>query len=580
MKNTYTQEELKAALQDALNDNNQEAAAELADRILELEGKTYIPTNMPPMDILEELGQGFKGAADTAQTALRKNMAEQLSGEVLPRTALVRAGVEGLLPAGGEVISSVLQAGKRSIGTLMPDGIEKAVGQKALDTFIAAGDLVATSENARKALKLASESWSGFQAWKNSSPENAELGRTLGNLFDVSLMAVAPSKVSPILPLDTLDTASRKLSIVGKNQSKIERKKTVARLLDPEPLESGKGKVTTEGLLQTKTYNPTSYDVEVIETINNIKDFKPTGSFTNNARTIETAIERTRKELDGRIRSKGNPSVDISEIEKKLNQRLTTLIDSPQFVVSQAVPAQAKAFAETALDFLKKSDGTALGLLNVRRDLDAWAKANAPGSFSPEFENTKRKIFSEIRTLINEEVGAVVPDVNVLGLLKKQREMYSGLDIIDFKAKKEASNLLGRQLGNIERTLGIRFPTTPAAQMATGMMGVSAITAGVGPYIATAGGVGITGALLTKYLKGPTAKENLSFIMRKTSEAIRRTENSAMVEQLKADRLLLIDYFNTVKDQPLTEEEEKEGPLLLEQLYLGMDVPSEDTIPK
>jgi uncharacterized protein YbcI len=567
-----SKERIATALQAALDDNNMEAASELRAMYLSSTGpeesqptlsapETYTPTNMAPEARMRE----FLGTVTPEFQKLRevgqRNLQEFGQGVSDEGATLARVGVEGVLPAAATVAGAVFKLGSRALGDLTPDVLENAVGQKVLTAYSEATNFLENSEEAQSALALAKQGFAAYSKWKQGNPEVA---RDVENLFDVATLMSPATKVSPILPVDVMDTAARKLTIAAKTQSREARKDTVLSMLDPDPLESGRGKVTTEGILGKKTYNPTAGDLEVAEVITNIKAFNPKESFTNNARRIEETIESTRTELDNRILSKGNPKINVKLVGSKIRKDLIDLMNSPEFAVSGAVPKQAKAFNDVALDLIAKSDGTTLGLLNVRRSLDKWAKDNSPAAFSPDYENSKRKIYSELRRSINEEVAATVPDVNVMGLLKKQTQMYNGLDIIDFKAKKESLTVLGRHLGNLERTYGIKPPSTPLAQAATIGAGVSVAASVPGTVILGAGATVLTGALALKYFRGPKAKENIAFLMKQTTKGIKKSENTAMISQLKADRLILIDYLNDIRTQPLPTSENTEEPLLSE----------------
>ena len=495
-----SKERIATALQAALDDNNMEAASlsstgpELSEEALSAPA-TYTPTNMAPEARMRE----FLGTVTPEFQKLRevgqRNLQEFGQGVSDEGATLARVGVEGVLPAAATVAGAVFKLGSRALGDLTPDVLENAVGQKVLTAYSEATNFLENSEEAQSALALAKQGFAAYSKWKQGNPEVA---RDVENLFDVATLMSPATKVSPILPVDVMDTAARRLTIAAKTQSREARKDTVLSMRDPDPLESGKGKVTTEGILGTKTYNPTASDLEVSEVITNIKAFNTRESFTNNARRIEDAIESTRTELDNRILSKGNPKINVKLVGSKIRKDLIGLMNSPEFAVSGAVKKQAKAFNDVALDLIAKSDGTTLGLLNVRRSLDKWAKDNSPAAFSPDYENSKRKIYSELRRSINEEVAATVPDVNVMGLLKKQTQMYTGLDVIDFKAKKEGLNILGRQLGNLERTYGVRLPRTTVGQYFTAGAAATAVATLPGTFIVGGGATVLTGALALK----------------------------------------------------------------------------------
>jgi hypothetical protein len=544
-------EKLLSAFKEAVQTNDvafQNAiAAELSKRE---QPEEYIPTNMKPSDIVEELMSGLGGALSTARGAGQEQLQAMQQGQINPRAALARTGAEGLIPAAVESFMGLGKAVRRTAGSLTPDVIEKPIGQLGLDTLQKATNFIENSDLAQEGLNLLNQSFSAFEDWKRSSPEAEEAGRTLKNIVDITAIALPATKVSPITT-----NIGPELIKTGRKQKIADRKQAVLEMLEPVIPEEGRGKVTTEGFLQTKTYNPSDIEVEERDVISSIPAIKPEKSFTYNARQLEKEIGNLREKLDNRIIAKGNPKADKKTISIELSNVLDDLLESPRIISAGSSPAFAKNIAQVAQDLLEKSDGTTLGLLNVRRDLDKWLKSNSPAVFNADFENAKRTVLREVRRVLNGNVAAAVPDVNVENLLRRQSLIYRGLDEILPKAQSEWKNAIGRSVVNTQRSLGIRVPqTAPGIAATAGIIGTASLS-GIGPVLAGTGAAVFGAYQVQRMVLSGNAKIAVGKLISSVDKALKITENTLMRKQLKADRLVLIDFMNNYQEPEPVEDE-------------------------
>lgn len=88
---------------------------------------------------------------------------------------------------------------------------------------------------------------------------------------------------------------------------------------------------------------------------------------------------------------------------------------------------------------------------------------------------------------------------------------------------------------------------------ATGSMVGGLVASGIMPSLAGAGGLTAGTYIAGRILTSGKAKQALGGLLVSLNQAIKKSESSAMIEQLKADRLALIAYMNQ------REKDEKEG---------------------
>ena len=127
--------------------------------------------------------------------------------------------------------------------------------------------------------------------------------------------------------------------------------------------------------------------------------------------------------------------------------------------------------------------------------------------------------------------------------------MYKAFDNLADKSTKLASTSLARAYVNAKRVTGMAIPTTPLAMAATASAGTAALSSGWLAFATGTLALG-TGAVVTsRMLKGPTAKKGLGVLLGQVSKAIKMSKSKEMIEQLKADRLVIISLLEQPQDE-------------------------------
>ena len=474
-----------------------------------------------------------------------------------PGDRAIYGATEGVLPAAGGTLMELGKAGVKAVGGLTPDFIEKP----AVDALQDFGNFLLETDSAQYALNLLEESFSDYQEWRGQSKENESVGRALEAALDIAAIATPATKIKPVIPDgSSLEAIGHNLTRAGRRQLLGQRKDLVQQMLAPDSLH-GKGRTTVEGISGRKVYHPDATETEVIDVVSSIKNVKPRASYTQNYYAITDEIAATTKRLDNLIDGAGNPKISKEDVLAKL-QRLVDEANTtdPMFV------GDTKAAAGRMLTFAQKliadSDGTALGLLNVRRDLDRFINSSKRGVFNPDYNSAATAARGIVGGTLNDAVSAAVPNVAVKGLLRKQHLMFRGADVVEEKMLKEASTVITRLMQNVSRKTGVKLPTTPLAIAATGSAAASLAASGVMPYltgsIATAAGAyGLYKAALT-----PMTKKALGTLLVASGKALKAAKgNAALVEQIKVDRLVLISLLEDLRAAPddLPEQEEEDN---------------------
>tara|TARA_R110002124_G_scaffold240004_1_gene405118 strand:- start:1961 stop:3631 length:1671 start_codon:yes stop_codon:yes gene_type:complete len=541
----YTTERLKKAVAQAVREGNIEAANEFASLYESTKAQekadfvSYEPTKAA--DVLPSIGEGLKGSIETLKGGYDETI-DLLDKDVIEG----RAGVplmltKSLLPAAGEVVTTGLKTAGQALSLAIPDFVE----DYTIEGLSSIAYDISETPFFQEGLEAASQGYSKFLKFKDNHPAEAEY---LSSGFDISLMGLPASKVPPVT--DTLDKWSWNKTNAGRLQGIEQRRDIVSQILAPVKLEKKDiSRTDTKGLLGRITTTPDPLEQEVISVVSLIPAVKGSNNPVKNANAVLDEINATAERLIKRLKLKGNPTIDTKGLNASMDAEVAKYFAGNAAKVSIASPKKMQAILDEAKKLILTSDGTATGILQARKDLDKWLDGIDPKMVNDEYMDSKAKALKIIREAMNNAVGDAVPDVDVKGLLRKQYLMYKAYDNLGDKAMGMAKTSLARSYINAKRVTGTAMPTTPLAMAATASAASAAISSGWFAFATGTLALG-TGAVLTsRMLKGPTAKKGLGVLLGQVSKAIKMSKSKEMIEQLKADRLVIISLLEQPQDE-------------------------------
>ena len=547
-----TEQDYIEGAQRALDAGDQEAANIIREQYLqfkEQQGSSYQAPSFSEIGsgLVEDISGAGKTLASGVSGAVEDYQQDnlQFSKYQSPAaTAAVLGVTEGVLPAAGE---AVIGAGKAALQAVTPAFIEEPFVNGAVEAFGAAGDFIMNNDWVGPVLNMAKESLADYSNWKNSSEENQRKARVLESTIDIASI-IAPASKAKFLT-DGWEDSGRKLVVAGDKKKFTNKQEGVVALLEPRNMGKSSGRVTEEGPLRTKTYNPTEQEQLAINVVTGLPDIKPNRSATYNMNVVQDEIGKSTDRLNKRIAARGNPKVDAELIQQELTQDLNNLFKSPAFFGNKAVVSHAKRMQNLANKLILDSDGTALGLLNSRRELDRVLKANSPAVFDADFENAKSQAMRIIRNKLNASVAEAVPETDVLRQLKRQNLMFNALDTLTDKSNVEDLTAVARALTRLEKATGLNAPTSVIGLAATAGIGTTALAySGTLGYLAA--GAGVVGGMyaLRAAQRSGTLKQTLGVALTGLNKAI-KTSEGALLKQLKADRLAVIAYMQDAREE-------------------------------
>lgn len=488
----------------------------------------------------ETLTSGVSGAIEDYQQG-----GLQFSKYQSPEATAAFLGVmEGVAPAAGEAIIGV---GKAALSAATPDVIEEPFVNNAVKAFSAAGDFIMNNDWVGPVLNMAKESFADYNNWKNSSEENQRKARVLESTVDMAALVAPASKTKALT--DGWEDSGRKMILAGDKKKFTNKREGVQSLLEPRNIGKAEGRVTEEGPLRTKTYNPTEYEQEAIDVVTGLPKINTNRSATYNMNIVEDEIGLAAQRLEKRIIGQGNPKVDTQLIQQELEKDLIGLVNSDTFYGTKAVISNIQSMQRLANKLILSSDGTAVGLLNARKLLDRELKANAPAVYDADYENAKAAALRVIRQKINASVAEAVPQTDVLRQLKRQNLMFNALDTLTDKSNAEDLTMVARAITRLEKATGLNAPSSVGGLAVTAGLTTTALAySGALPYIAGGGAVVGTMYALRAAQRSGTLKQALGATLTGLNQAI-KTADGALLKQLKADRLAIIALMQDVREE-------------------------------
>jgi hypothetical protein len=379
-----------------------------------------------------------------------------------------------LVRAAREVLEPGMDIAVDAISSVTPDSVKYAGGQ-ALEGFMESPYGKAAAWAGGKALPL---------ALKGKDFVEGEIGETnMALLEDATVLGAELAGAGRTPGQDVLKKsakAARKADI---------RAETAKRMMPDKEDIKYKGKMREQpGLSQRSEFVPNEGWNQNIDAVNDLPDYDPSRSYAYNEEIVEKAINEARFDLDANLDVYAN-DIPVNQVKASVDAAKARAAKTPTLTGDGgAVAEKIYAQFDELMDGVDLSGGdiTATQLLNVRRDLDGWLRANSDSVFDPGKVSATKVATRAIRDSLNELVDAAAPDAAVRESLARQSKLLDAREMFFERAlpTNERTTRLGRAAQRFEQATGISHPTTPLALSATAghPLTMGLMTAGAGYY--------------------------------------------------------------------------------------------------
>lgn len=567
------EEQLRAAITQAITDQRLDVVNELTPLLqqqTEARGRSeaqaagqYVP-DLPNADIrqLGVAGQNIGQAAEDFGSFARQQAGQVLAGQESVAQGLFNVAAKGGLGVLNTVVGEGIQVGmKGALVNVIPDQVEEFVANNVKSVMTPLLDNPATRAGIEILSGPAGFIKDKYMQWAEQNPNDAA---SVEGVVNVAEWLKPPSLRGPVPDTSAgiLGRAGDKMYETGR---KIETEATRSFLHDLiTPLQTTevakeRAKRKTANKFGTLEYTPTPDEEEVVSNLIEL-GLKDGASFTENGKVILQAVEKKHNSLDARLK-KANVDMNKNQLILELRAIAESLQELNPALVGDATAAATKIF-KLAEKLIKESDGTALGILNVRRQIDKELAKMGKGSYEGNKQNGIDIAKRAMRNHLNLKVAEAVPDVNVKKDLRKMHLWLRAADDVYDKAGADADLKIGRIIQNVEGATGTQAPRSAISKYVAGSLLVSGIgtsLAGYLPLATVAAGAGAIAYAVKRGAVSPSGRKALGALLRETDKALKATKNSTMRKAIAADRAFVVELMKlpTTQAEDYTEEELK-----------------------
>lgn len=373
--------------------------------------------------------------------------------------------------------------------------------------------------------RLADLAKSGGEAWESFKKNYPETAYNIEGALGIAEVVPLGKGVS------ALESVGDVLIKRGKQLAKNKKGKWVSEnLLIPEDTPSNRRAYADNYV--NDTYKPTDRDLEVQASVTTKTEVSPDKSLGENKTAISEGIAKEANELQVKLEELQIP-VDRGIYGPILNERLQNIRNMDLYIGSaESAEKVLQNHINKIKQLIEESDGTAAGMLEVRKKYDKWVDQWAPNDLTSDgVMSARKKIVLELRDGLNDSINQAAQGagLDVKESLRHQSNLYRAKDVVTDKWVNDKKTLLGKlNKWARENAEGIALPASPLALGATiGYLGGGSLAVGAG--VAGLGGVlYLTG----KGVMSPRMKIYLGQVL-KTIPKTMATERAIIVEAMK-----------------------------------------------
>lgn len=548
----YTEEELIAALRaadtDARTSQDPEVSMTAAQAVDEL-------TQMLDSLQQDKPVEGYDPSAFTAPENYRQSYGQMKETvEDFPKF-ISELGQEFDDPANPEKVFAAATSSRGALGTgldllgqgaklslmevskFVPDSIEKTV----VDNVTPVAKAIADSAIG----DVAKWSYGEYLDWKNENPRK---GRALEGVVNIAEVFVPPLTRKPVTDESFIRTLADQQYARAVHLDTGQRRDFLNTVIEPISTPANDLK-RAERLEQNEkgrnVYIPTDDEVEMVNVLKGIESINEKTSFVKIRQVLEEQVETTHNSLT-KLLNKSKFKFNKKEVIDDLQARIKIDLNENPVLIGDAKAVATKIYNK-AIRLLNEADSSPAGIMEVRRQLDTWAKKSGKDSYDGN-ENAWTVSQRSVRDFLNQKVAEAVPETPVLEKLRRQHLLLRSRDRVLPKAAKEADTRLGRQFQNIGKTTDTTLPKTPLGKVATvttaaTILGGSTFMGWL-PALSVLAATGTLGYAAYRGSISPSLRKTLSASLRQVDNVLAKTSlNKEMREAIQADRAAIVELM-------------------------------------
>ena len=363
---------------------------------------TKTPVSQPKKSLLSEIKDSLLSRVGKIEQSLA--LGEQ-GKQGLASTAYQTAGQSAA--ALGDVAFATAKA--------ITPGFIKDIAKKEI-SLIAQGVNKVTPDSLKSLISTGvSSAVQGYSNFREQNPEIARNIEATANIASVIPIGKATSVVAKGAEKGIGATANvlEKSALAGIEKNKLAFAEKLVMPVKDKATKLAEVSRTTEsgiGLFKKSIVEPTLSEKAAISAVTKVPGVSPAKTFQQNFNIINDQTINLAKNLKSEL-TKNNFLVPRQETLSKLHNAVSTLEDSP-LIVGDAEKTAAKLI-KGAEKFIGESSGDAKGILQARKNYDAWVLSQKPKAFDVAADNAFTLANKEIRNTFNTILEEKAPNIGV-----------------------------------------------------------------------------------------------------------------------------------------------------------------------
>lgn len=390
-----------------------------------------------------------------------------------------------------------------------------------------------------------------YKEFRESFPAEA---KTLEATVNIGLL-LAPVKVKVKAEPSILGKTAKAIEISAQRSIRRSRRELIKDLVSPvktkKVLEAETARTTEvgKGPFKRSQVALSPRELEMAAEIKKITGVNNKKTIQGNLNAVIEANKNIAIELNETLKN-SKIIIPKTEVISNIEDAIERLIRENPVVVGNA-ETTARRVAQKAKELVESKPGTPKGILDARKELDAWIKSQkGDKAFDPIMENALSVAVRSVRQSLNNTVSNSIPSARVKASLKRQNILFEAIDNIAPKAAKETNNAIFRAWENSAKVLPFRGRANQELALLFGIGGLGA-AAKFAPWITAAAGATVASIVAKKIIMSPNTRKGISLLIKMTDRAILSSKNPSMIRQLRLDRMSLIAAIKSSEEEDL-----------------------------
>ncbi len=537
----YTREQLITALRKADDAKDSLAVNELTGMLDALEPQSPVEGYDPAaFTAPEQYRQSFGQMRETVEDFPKfiSELGQEFDDPANPEKVFAAAASSrGALGTGLDLLGQGAKLSLMEVSKFVPDSIEKTV----VDNVTPVAEAIADSAIG----DIAKWTYGEYIDWKRENPRK---GRALEGVVNLAEVFAPPLTRKPVTDTSFIRTLADEQYARAVHLETGQRRDFLNTVIEPISTAANDLK-RAERLEQNEkgrnVYIPTDDEVEMVNVLKGIESINEKTSFVKIRQVLEEQVETTHNSLT-KLLNKSKFKFNKKELIDDLEAQIKIDLDENPVLIGDAKSVATKIYNK-AINLLKEADSSPAGIMEVRRQLDTWAKKSGKDSYDGN-ENAWTVSQRSVRDFLNQKVAEAVPETPVLEKLRRQHLLLRSKDRVLPKAAKEAETRLGRQFQNIGKTTDTTLPKTPLGKVATvttaaTILGGSTFMGWL-PALSVLAATGTLGYAAYRGSISPSLRKTLSASLRQVDNVLAKTSlNKEMREAIQADRAAIVELM-------------------------------------